>query len=277
MTKPTDPYSRVYWRIVDDERFERIYADDHHLAAWLRLLLGADQSWPASAPLPSAVRRSSVTALVSCGLVELRQPGFYRVHGLDAERGRRASTASVAADARWRPSNADGMRPHPPSNADGMQSHPVSNAKGMLDETRLDETRLDETESSASSALVPLDGEGGPGGDDDRDCLDTYHELTMWRPWGQYSGDALKGATASFGDVTVSTALRAEWTADKARDTLLKRTLTRLARDADRQRDVARTKPRTRKQDNAELMAESRKLAAEMMAAEMPALKASAP
>src|SRR5690348_15515478 len=53
-------YSRVYWSIVDDPKFESVYDSDSNLAAWLRLLLIADQAHPASAHLPSNVRRSSV-------------------------------------------------------------------------------------------------------------------------------------------------------------------------------------------------------------------------
>ena len=101
MTKAQDPYSRVYWRIVDDDRFAAVYGNDHHLAAWLRLLLGADQAWPASASLPASVRRASVAALTNCGLIESRTSGMYRIHGLDAERSRRQSSAAAAASARW--------------------------------------------------------------------------------------------------------------------------------------------------------------------------------
>jgi hypothetical protein len=135
MTKPADPYSRVYWRIVDDERFADIYGSDAHLAAWLRLLLGADQAWPASAPIPASCRRGSVEALVTCGLVELRPGGLYRIHGLDAERGRRASHAETAASVRWSSGSAHGTGEHPASTANGMPRR---------DETRQAETSQDE-------------------------------------------------------------------------------------------------------------------------------------
>jgi hypothetical protein len=139
MTKPTDPYSRVYWRIIDDERFANVYGDDHHLAAWLRLLLIADQAWPASANLPASVRSSSIRALTDCGLIELRAGGVYRVHGLDAERGKRQAQAVIAADARW-------MQAHPVGNADGMLTGPNGIPSGMprRAETSIDETSIDE-------------------------------------------------------------------------------------------------------------------------------------
>jgi len=86
------PYSRVYWAIVDDPRFATIYGDDRHLATWLRLLIAADALWPASCAIPATARKASVKALVDVGLVELAAFGF-RIHGLDAERGRRRDAA----------------------------------------------------------------------------------------------------------------------------------------------------------------------------------------
>lgn len=91
-------YCRVYYTVKDDPKFETIYTDDHHLATWLRLLIAADAIWPASADLPAAARKASVSALVAAGLVDLLPSGRYRIHGLDAERGSRrdAARASVA-------------------------------------------------------------------------------------------------------------------------------------------------------------------------------------
>jgi hypothetical protein len=84
------PYSRVYWTIVDDPKFATIYDNDHHLAAWLRMLLVHDQAHPASGLVPSSCRASSVKALVDATLVD-RMGGRFRIHGLDAERERRAN------------------------------------------------------------------------------------------------------------------------------------------------------------------------------------------
>lgn len=92
------PYSRVYWSIIDDERFANIYDDDRCLAWWLRLLLIADQAWPASGTLPAGIRRTPLGVLVGAGVVEIRGNRF-RIHGLDREReGRkRAATRSPTA------------------------------------------------------------------------------------------------------------------------------------------------------------------------------------
>jgi hypothetical protein len=87
------PYSRVYWSIVDDPKFAGIYDDDRHLATWLRLLIAADALWPASCPVPGNARKASVTALVTAGLVDLGTGYRFRIHGLDAERGRRRDAA----------------------------------------------------------------------------------------------------------------------------------------------------------------------------------------
>jgi len=94
------PYSRVYWGIVDDPKFETIYDDDRHLAAWLRLLLMADQAHPASASIPAGIRPSSVAALVSARLIRVTGRRF-RITGLDAERDKRSESARNAAALRW--------------------------------------------------------------------------------------------------------------------------------------------------------------------------------
>lgn len=104
-------------------------------------------------------------------------------------------------------------------------------------------TRASRSRSSSTST------EGGPGetpgypASEERDCLDTYHELTRWRPWGIWSGDKLKGAASEYGDDNVSSALRAEAAVDADRNTLLDRSLARLARETEHNRRV-KPKPR---------------------------------
>jgi len=91
------PYSRVYWAIRHDPKFQGIYSNDRHLATWLRLLIAADATWPAPADIPANARRPSVDALTTCGLVDLLGDGLFTIHGLDAERGRRREAASRGA------------------------------------------------------------------------------------------------------------------------------------------------------------------------------------
>ena len=88
------PYSRVYWSIIDDPKFATIYDNDHHLAAWLRLLLTHDQAHPSSGHVPAVIQRASLRALCDAGLIDVTGRRF-RVHGLDAERERRRIAATT--------------------------------------------------------------------------------------------------------------------------------------------------------------------------------------
>jgi len=101
MTGGGRPYARLYLDLVDDPKFAGIYEDDRHLAAFVRLLMIAEASWPASAILPALCRRVSIAALATAGLIDLLPGQRYRVHGLDAERQRRTDHARTAADRRW--------------------------------------------------------------------------------------------------------------------------------------------------------------------------------
>ena len=92
-------YVRVYYSILDDERFDGVYSTPH-LATWLRLLMQADAMWPASAHVPASERKASIAVLVEHGLVELLPGGKYRIHGLDAERSRRKEAAAAGGRAR---------------------------------------------------------------------------------------------------------------------------------------------------------------------------------
>lgn len=101
----------------------------------------------------------------------------------------------------------------------------------------------------------------------DFDALDVYHELTMFRPWGAWSGDEIKAAIRDYGNPTVEAALRAEHARDLTRDSLWKRTKTRLAKDADRLREEAKAQPRPAKAkvDTEASYAENRRVQAELM------------
>lgn len=121
MSDEYGPYSRVYWQIRADDRFAGIYTDNHHLATWLRLLIAADAVWPAPADLPRSARQTSVSALEAAGLIELLPGHLYRIHGLDAERERRASAGKAGAAARWK-------RPQSERNAIALPTQSGTNA-----------------------------------------------------------------------------------------------------------------------------------------------------
>lgn len=147
-------YVRVYYSIIDDPRFVGIYDDDHHLATWLRLLLVADAMWPAPAPVPAGTRRPSLAALTAAGLIELQGSGRYRIHGLDAERERRAAAGragGLASGASRRRSTTDEQ---PPNDRSTTFPHRVEP----------DETRRDETRHDAQTRARPR--EAGPNGHD---------------------------------------------------------------------------------------------------------------
>lgn len=131
------PYARVYYTVVEDERFATVYHDDHAFAWWVRLLLIADGAWPASPPVPRAIKAPILDVLVRCGLIDMRPGDCYRIHGLDAERERRAKRAQYASNARWNaPSNASSIPSgSPSSNANG---HPSPHALPSRDEPRRD-------------------------------------------------------------------------------------------------------------------------------------------
>lgn len=135
MSAAKDPYVKVYYRIADDDRFETIYNNDAHLATWLRLLILADGTWPASAPLPQWCKKASLNALVGAGLVELGTGYRYRIHGMDAERSRTAQHASRAANERW-------------------SGNAVSNAPSTAQTMPLNSAQLSSTQLSAN-ALAP--------------------------------------------------------------------------------------------------------------------------
>lgn len=117
MTAQQDPYVRVYYRVIDDPKFSGVFDDDARLACWLRLLLVADGTWPAPAPIPANVRRGPFQHLVDVGLIDLVAGGRYRIHGMDSERGERRAKAQKAANTRHSGSNAVAVHPHSGSSA----------------------------------------------------------------------------------------------------------------------------------------------------------------
>jgi hypothetical protein len=139
------PYSRVYHSIIDDPKFAGVYDDDRRLATWLRLLIVAEQAYPASGNVPTGTHRPSVAALAEAGLIDLGTGSRFRVHGLASERDMRAQSARNAAAVRW---------------------HGNGNAGAMLDETRRDKQRQDKgiqgsrpSDGARAIGLVNPDGE----------------------------------------------------------------------------------------------------------------------
>ena len=128
-------YSRVYWSVMDDPKFDGIREDARTFGSWTILLIAADMAWPAPAYVPSTVPRSCYRALVTAGIVDELTGGRFRIHGLDAERGRRRDAATRPGSSR-----------HPT----GTQLGPKRDPNGEQDETRRDELRQDEQNARTS-------------------------------------------------------------------------------------------------------------------------------
>lgn len=129
------PYSRIYWSIIDDPKFADVYDDDKRLATWLRLLIVADQAHPASPSIPFGTDKKALAHLTEVGLVILGTGFRFRIKGLDAERIRR------------RPPNAgpppvpDPFAPDPGPEPDPNGFQPQAVDKQSRDEQSKAETR----------------------------------------------------------------------------------------------------------------------------------------
>ena len=217
MTKPTDPYSRVYWKVRSDERFVGIYPNDHHFATWLRLLIAAEAAWPEPADLPATARRVSLRALVDAGIILLLDSGLFRVHGLDAERLRRQERAATAASARW-------MLSGPVSNAGGMQQLPVSNAGGMP-RVRPELSIAELSIAELSNGEAPAD---GPAAKPDDVLFALYGALTRTVAKKPATLDWLERLETTYGLAEAAQVLREEHARDGNPGTLLSRVNARL-------------------------------------------------
>jgi len=207
------PYSRVYWTVRSDPRLEDIYADDHHWAAWNRLLLAADMAWPAPADLPGSARKASVTALFAAGVIELLPGGLFRFHGLDTERGRRRDAAA--------------NRLPPKRYPDGDQTVP---SPVPLAPSRAPSSARLGSSSLGSESPAP-EREAEPTGDKEPDPADAYWSLT-----GKYPTDKplawIDDLTRTYGAMAVIRAVADAHQTDKTAATLLGRAQDRLRRDA---------------------------------------------
>jgi hypothetical protein len=140
VTAQKDPYVRVYSSIITDERFATVYPDAAALGTWLQLLLVADGTYPAPAPIPRRVSDRNLGVLVDAGLIELCENDHYRIHGLEAEREKIRSSARVGGLARAKQmaeeaaKAAAGKPPNtgrsatadrPPSDAEPLRSAPL--------------------------------------------------------------------------------------------------------------------------------------------------------
>lgn len=212
-------YLRVYHHDLQRE-FPEVWFDPTCLSTWLRLLSLTDMAWPAPAILPRAVRKADLTMLTNLGLVTVIDRDRFTMKGYEKERTSRAAKARQSVSHRY----------------DRTTNVERTNIERTTNDLLRDAGAAAPALAIAPSSDEGVQGETGYPATDDRDCLDTYHELTRFRPWGIWSGDKLKGAAREYGDQNVTDALRAEADADPDVDTLMDRAFARLAKQADRAR-----------------------------------------
>jgi hypothetical protein len=134
------PYSRIYWTVLEDAKFDAIRSDMRHFGSWSLMLVIADMAYPAPAFIPPTVPKASLAALVDASLVDLLPARMYRIHGLQTERERRAAAATRDP------------RRHPPAPQPGPKRDP----EGEQDETKA-ETRQSRDETDARAVGVDDD------------------------------------------------------------------------------------------------------------------------
>jgi hypothetical protein len=136
------PYARVYLDVPDDPRFAEVYGDDAAFAAWVRLLMGAEGAYPASAAIPRSASPEALGKLVAAGLVELVPGDRYRIHGLKAERDRRSAVGRAggiaSGEARRRMNGA----------ANGRATNAERSFDGLANTVAQDEPRTSRDETS---------------------------------------------------------------------------------------------------------------------------------
>lgn len=129
-------YARFYYaEFLRD--YPAVYGDDAAFAAWMRLLVVAEQMWPLPMELPRSVRPRALRVLVGTGLVATDGTHF-ALKGLDAERTRRRDSGRKGAAVRWEsdgnanaPANA---MPSPSTSKDETSIPPPPAERGRRNE-----------------------------------------------------------------------------------------------------------------------------------------------
>jgi hypothetical protein len=146
----SDPYVRVFRRIIDDPRFDGVYDHDRTLATWLRLRIEADANWPASTALPYGANKAAIKRLDTRGLITLLANGRFRMPDIDEDRTERSDTGRTAANARWASADAPDpdMHPHSDGNASGVptSAEQPSPTQGRPTQARADLSGVAEVE-----------------------------------------------------------------------------------------------------------------------------------
>jgi hypothetical protein len=131
VTRDDRRYARFYYpEFIRD--YPTVYHDDAAFAAWMRLLVVAEQMWPLSMELPRSVRPKALRVLVEAGLVATDGAQF-ALKGLDAERTRRRESGRKGAAVRWDSegnANASANAMPSPSTSKAEQEIPLPHGVG---------------------------------------------------------------------------------------------------------------------------------------------------
>lgn len=95
------PYSRLYWSVMNDAKFDGVREDLRLFGAWALLLIHAEMTYPSPAFRPPIVSVALIKRLTDHGLIDLLPDKRYRIHGLASEREMRSHSARIAAASRW--------------------------------------------------------------------------------------------------------------------------------------------------------------------------------
>jgi hypothetical protein len=242
MSGQSDPYIRIYFSTRDDSRFTHCYGCDTCWAAYSRLLMDAEGSYPSPASLPANLKRHARSQLVADGIIEERGHGCFVVHGLEKERERRSTQAREAVGQRW---NREYGTPGIPPKYDRN----TTELPGVI----LAEPSLAEPNQTEPSHAP----ESGP---------DVWYWVTTRYPdkfakpqlW-----DWLTRLENDFGVVPLWEAMRLAFSQDHTLASLLSRTEAALLRNADREAQrVKAEKPKPNGLDKAAYEENRRRLAA---------------
>lgn len=100
-------YVRLYYTLASDAKFDEVYSNDLLLATYVRLLIAADQAYPAPATLPYGCKPKVVYRLAELGIIQFINRVSFRIAALQKERDYRSGLGRAAAQRRW---DADALR-----------------------------------------------------------------------------------------------------------------------------------------------------------------------
>lgn len=235
------------------------YTDAQFRAFAILVALGSecDGEWKSRAALAeqldhlidSASGTDLVAFLITQGDLKVRRGGRVEMAGWAIYQGAKPDTTAAARKRAERARrSANVTQPVTPfaKDAQSETSIDVPSEHESHSVTKRDPLLLSSPLGTPSSVEVPsrAPAKAPPGypDSDDRDALDTYHELTGWRPWSAFSGTKLRAAIRDYGNEQVDAALRKAASHDAERTTLLDRTLAHLARDTERAKIEAEAK-----------------------------------